>query len=181
MVKLGAQFKKEILKLKNRSHVNKEIFQQFLKRLNSGYLIETENPADHYCSFLVPVDTKTKSIFVGHHIDADQWIPPGGHIEEKESPVQTVYREFSEELSYKLTKETVALFDLGIIKITNPERICRIHYDFWYLVSIEKIDFNYNKNEFYQATWLPIDVAIKKATKGSIVKSLSHLKRHLEL
>ena len=40
-----------------------------------------------------------------HHKKANDWIPPGGHIEENESPAATVIREFREELGYKLKRE----------------------------------------------------------------------------
>jgi len=173
------QFQNEILKLKKYPYVKKKIIQQFLERLHAGSLIQELNPIDHYCSFFVPFDMKSKSIFVGHHIKADEWIPPGGHIELEETPLQAVYREFSEELRFPLSDQKVELFDLGLTRITDSKRSCRIHYDFWYLVFVEKVDFNFDKDEFYEAVWLSVETAIKKAERQSIVIPLTHLSKNL--
>lgn len=172
------QFQNEILKLKKYPYVKKKIIQQFLQRLHSGSLTQKLNPTDHYCSFFVPFDVKSKSVFLGHHIKANQWIPPGGHIEMEETPLQTVYREFTEELRLPLSDQKVELFDLGITRITDPKRSCRIHYDFWYFTTINKINFEYDKSEFYEAAWLTIDDAIAKAKRSSIKITLNNLKQN---
>ncbi|OGK24790.1 hypothetical protein A3F58_03675 [Candidatus Roizmanbacteria bacterium RIFCSPHIGHO2_12_FULL_37_9b] len=171
-------FLSEISKLKDKIYVDKKTIEQFLKRLKSGRLLQKQNPADHFCSFFVPLDIKSKSVFLGHHIKANQWIPPGGHIEVEETPLQTVYREFTEELRLPLSDQKVELFDLGITRITDPKRLCRIHYDFWYLTTINKINFKYDKSEFYEAAWLTIDDAIAKVKRSSIKMSLNNLKQN---
>ncbi|MBI4226090.1 NUDIX domain-containing protein [Candidatus Roizmanbacteria bacterium] len=173
-------FRKEILKLRNKKYVDKKILRQFINRLGFGKLTLQQNPFNHYCSFFVPFDLDSKMIFVGHHIKADQWIPPGGHIEQNESPIKTVYREFREELNHQLLNEIIKPFDLSITtEIRNLTRSCRIHYDFWYLVQIEKKDFNFAKSEFYEMYWLPIDTAIQKAKRQSIINPLIHLNDNL--
>ncbi|OGK09207.1 hypothetical protein A2767_06675 [Candidatus Roizmanbacteria bacterium RIFCSPHIGHO2_01_FULL_35_10] len=169
-------FEKEILTLKDRKKVNKKILQQFLKRIKVGKLTRNLNPADHFCTFIVPFDLKSKNIFIGHHINADQWIPPGGHIEEYEQPVNTVKREFEEELGVKITDKQIELFDLGITNVQGKQRSCKIHYDFWYLVFITKLNFKFDKKEFYKAQWLTIDESIKKVSHISIIKALNKLK-----
>lgn len=170
-------FFSEISKLKDKNYVDKKILNQFQERLKSGLLTQEQNPADHFCSFFVPFDIKSRSVFVGHHIKADEWIPPGGHIETDETPLQTVYREFSEELRLPLTDQKVELFDLGITKITDTKRSCRIHYDFWYFTPIKKVGFDFDKSEFYEARWLPIESAITRAKRPSIKIPLNHLKK----
>ena len=157
------QFRKEVLKLKNASHVNKKVLDQFLFRINLGNLIRQQNQDDHFCSFFLPLDLKTKSVYLGHHIKAGDWIPPGGHIDPNEIPIETVKREFVEELQYKLKKEKVQLFDLTIKDLSdNPKHTCKLHYDFWYLVYLNKTDFIFDKSEFYQAKWLTIPAALKR-------------------
>ena len=171
-------FFSEISSLKDKGYIDKKILDQFQERLKSGRLTQKQSPADHFCSFFVPFDIKSRSVFVGHHIKADEWIPPGGHIETGETPLQTVYREFSEELRYSLSDHKVELFDLGITRITDTKRLCRTHYDFWYLTSIKKVSFNFNKSEFYEACWLPIEKAIIKAKRPTIKIPLNHLQRN---
>lgn len=171
------KFRQEILKLNHKLRVDKKISNKFLERLNLGRLIKQQNPADHFCSFFLPVNTESKSIYLGHHIKADDWIPPGGHIKLHELPIETVKREFVEELQYKLNKERVELFDLTIKDVSgNPKHSCKIHYDFWYLVYINKFVFNFDKSEFYQAEWLTIPEALTKmklTVYANVVKKIS--------
>src|SRR3989338_5057074 len=57
-------FLSEISKLKDKIYVDKKTIEQFLKRLKSGRLLQKQNPADHFCSFFVPLDIKSKSVFL---------------------------------------------------------------------------------------------------------------------
>lgn len=170
---------REILQLKNKPYVNRKTFAEFLIRLKSGGITRTQNPEDHFCSFFLPVNLAAKTVFLGHHIKANQWIPPGGHIENEESPRQTVRREFKEELAFKLTHEKVELFDIGISQISDLRKTCNVHYDFWYLVFVENYSYAFSRREFYTAGWLTIDSAIKKTVRYSIRKHLTDLKNYI--
>jgi len=155
------EFKKEILKLKNKKHVNKDFLQNFLERAYKGALSADENPIDHFCCCFLPFDSKSKKIFMGQHIKSQDLLSPGGHVKKNEQPIQTIKREFYEELKYKINKEKVELFDLAITDRIKDPRNCKIHYDLWYIVYIDKIDFDFDKGEFYNAKWLTIDEALK--------------------
>lgn len=172
------QFKDEVLKLKNKDYIDKKIIEKFLWRVNLGNLTKEENPYDHFCSFFLPFDIKTKYVFIGHHIKADDWIPPGGHIAKNENPCDTVVREFYEELDYKLKNEKIKLFDISVIPVRKTKRRCKIHYDLWYLVFMDKVNFSFDKKEFYDAQWIKIENApkmIKRYTYKNIVKKLIEL------
>lgn len=159
--------KSEITKLKNKSQVDQRIYQRFLERLENGQgLLRADNINDHYCVFFLPFHQLSHSVYLGHHIKANDWIPPGGHIEPNETPIETIKREFLEELDYELKDERVELFDLTIKNITNPNHKCRVHWDIWYLVHIRKIKFHFDKREFYDAAWFKLKKAIPKI-KGS--------------
>lgn len=170
-------FLTEIEKLKDKKHVDIEVIQRFLKRLDSdNNLTKENNPFDHYCSFFLPIDLKSKTVYVGHHIKADDWIPPGGHIKQNESPLTTVYREFEEELNHELTTEKIELFDLSIKDVSgNPLHKCKTHYDFWYLVFIKKTDFQFDRKEFYQAGWFTLKEALKKMKLKQYKKIIAKL------
>jgi 8-oxo-dGTP pyrophosphatase MutT (NUDIX family) len=45
---------------------------------------------------------KDNKVLLAHHNKFDKWVPPGGHMEEDETPVQTAEREFFEETSMKV-------------------------------------------------------------------------------
>lgn len=155
--------KQEILSLKSNPGVNQLILKKFLKRLKDNpNLVRDNNISDHFCTFFVPFDLTSKAIFLGNHLKAGGWIPPGGHIDLNELSLECVKREFFEELEYKLTDEKIKLFDLSIIHLNNPKHNCKVHYDFWYLVYVPKLNFNYDRKEFSEARWFSAEEAYKK-------------------
>lgn len=158
----------EVYKLKDCPHTDATVYNRFLARINPDLievnkhydLTHEKNPQSHLCCFTLPLDRINKSIFLGHHIKADDWIPPGGHIDEGETPMQTVRREFSEELDYQITHEPIMLFDLSIKTIDNPKYLCKEHYDLWYAVETGKKQFRIDKGEFYDGGWFSYDKAL---------------------
>ncbi len=163
--------------LKTNDKIDPLLLNRVTERIKKGKLVKAENEVDHFCSFLVPVHKETKSIYVGHHIKADEWIPPGGHIEIGESPEDTVRREFTEELSSTLKNELIELFDISITNVFHPSRPCRVHNDFWFAVYMDKkTNFKVDTKEFHEAEWLVIDDAIGRAKRPSITTSLAHLR-----
>lgn len=179
MVK-NQHFINEVVKLRNKSYVDKKIIKQFIKRVHSGSLTKKENEFDHLCSFFLPVHKPTRQIFLGHHIKAQDWIPPGGHINLGETPIDTVRREFIEELSHKLTNEQVELFDLSTKDVSgNPRHKCKIHYDFWHIVYTDKIPFVFDKGEFYDAGWFTFDEALKKTKLKQYNKIIRKIKAYI--
>ncbi|OGK52664.1 hypothetical protein A2970_01425 [Candidatus Roizmanbacteria bacterium RIFCSPLOWO2_01_FULL_44_13] len=157
------KIKHELLKFKKLG-VDKKIYERFLKKISSTDRLTKEvNLDEHICAFFVPINRKTKSIYLTHHIKADDWIPPGGHIKLNEYPIETVIREFEEELSHKITKDQIEIFNLSVKDVRgNPRSPCLLHFDFWYLVDVPKINFNFLKKEFYDAYWHSFDEALGK-------------------
>lgn len=149
---------KVLYELKNNQNIDTTIYKRFLERIkNSAPLTHEKNPQSHFCCFTLPIDRANQSIFLVHHIKADDWIPPGGHIDEGETPMQTVKRELAEELRYHITNESMRLFDLSVASIRNPNIPCQEHYDFWYAVETGKKQFRIDRGEFYDAGWFPYD------------------------
>ncbi|OGK16954.1 hypothetical protein A2774_00460 [Candidatus Roizmanbacteria bacterium RIFCSPHIGHO2_01_FULL_39_12c] len=168
------------MQLRNLEYVDQRVAQKFLDFINGNQnYFRDNNPDRHICSFFLPYDEKRKLIYLGHHKKAKDWIPPGGHINQGENPLNTVYREFQEELNHQLTDEKVQLFNLSIKDISgNPLHKCKTHYDFWYLVRLKKKNFKFDRNEFYQAKWLTIPQALRKMKLlqyANIIKKLQKI------
>ncbi len=172
--------KEELDKLQSRSYINNKLFIKFNNRIKAGNnLTKISNPGSHFCAFMVPYDQKSKMIFIGHHIKADEWIPPGGHLELGETPKQTVVREFKEELDSVITSKSIHFFDINITLISNRISTCKTHFDLWHVVMVKKQNFVYDKGEFYDASWFSIEAAIEKAYRKQIKTPLTNLKYFL--
>ena len=136
--------------------------------LKNGSMVHTKKEGNprHYCSMFLPYDKKKGKIYLGYHIKADDWIPPGGHIEPGETPSETVIREMKEELGVDITRDIIHPLTVSIKPIGNPERGCMAHYDVWHLVNIKVREFDYLKSEYHDAGWFTIKDGIKKITKN---------------
>lgn len=55
-------------------------------------------PPQHLVSYCLVVDHSRGDVLLVDHVTAGLWLPPGGHVEPGEHPVQTVRRETQEEL-----------------------------------------------------------------------------------
>jgi 8-oxo-dGTP pyrophosphatase MutT (NUDIX family) len=60
--------------------------------------VKPATPPRHLVSYVVPVDHADNSVLLVDHIKAGLWLPPGGHVEPDEHPVETARREVQEEL-----------------------------------------------------------------------------------
>jgi len=137
-------------------------------------LIRSSNTLHHVCVFFLPVHIPSRSVYLVDHIKAHDWIPPGGHIDGGESPIDTVLREFQEELSYKLTDENILPVQLTVKRIRSKRHPCRTHYDFWYAVEMDKpLSFVYDVNEFHGAGWFPLSEGLKRMKLPAYRKALS--------
>ena len=134
---------------------------KFEKRLKNPQLLRSENPSDHVCAMFYPVDVTTKKVFLGHHKKANDWISPGGHIDEGELPVETAARECCEELNFKADQNSFRLFDIDYLKLAPSKNVCRIHWHIVYLLPLKETQFSFTKEEFYDAGWFGIDIALK--------------------
>jgi 8-oxo-dGTP diphosphatase len=60
--------------------------------------VKPATPPRHLVSYVVLADPADHSVLLVNHINAGLWLPPGGHVEPDEHPVQTARREVREEL-----------------------------------------------------------------------------------
>lgn len=141
------------------------LFNDFLNH-NTIYTRDEGN-IHHYCVFFLPYDQADKKVYLGNHIKAQEWIPPGGHIDEGEHPLETVKREALEELKLQLTDDIIEPFDLSVKPIGRGNIDgCETHFDIWHLIHIHEQYFAYDRQEYYDAKWFTIDDALGKIDKS---------------
>lgn len=138
------------------STIDQNTVQEYRERLKLGNLIRDENPEDHFCVMFVPFDKKTGKVFLGHHKKANDWIPPGGHIEKNEIPVQAAVREVREELNIEILADQLKLFTLDYLDVSGPKSRCKMHWHIWYLLNTEETNYKLNTDEFYEVGWFGV-------------------------
>lgn len=169
----------EIEKIYLLPHLDQATVSQFrqLKSSQNSHTKGEGNPL-HYCSFFLPFDQAKNKIYLCHHIKADDWIPPGGHIEVGETPSDAAIREMQEELSVDIKKPQLEAWNLSVKPINRPESGCMAHYDVWHLVHLSEQDFDFDPREYYEAGWFGVKEGVAKISKNpdfaSIIATLSH-------
>lgn len=144
-------------------HVDPLAIRQF-RQLRASQPSHTrgEGNLDHYCSFFLPYDQKLGKIYLGDHIKAEGWIPPGGHIEPGETPSEAALREMKEELRVEINKSSLEPFNLSVTVVNRPKSGCMTHYDVWHLVHISEQDFDFDRHEYHDARWFNLKAGVAK-------------------
>lgn len=157
----------EIEKVYQLPHISSESIFDF-KELKCSQSTHTkkEGSGRHYCSFFLPYDQQAGKIYLCHHKKADDWIPPGGHIEPGETPSEAALREMFEELRVEISQAQLKAWNLSVKPINRPDSGCLAHYDVWHLVNIHEQVFDFDKREYYDAGWFPINEGVSKITKN---------------
>jgi 8-oxo-dGTP diphosphatase len=112
-------------------------------------------PDRHLVSYIAMVDPHGSSTLLIDHINADLWLPPGGHMEPGEHPTETVRREAHEELGI----EPVFADPLGwpsFITVTRTGGLDAGHIDvsLWFLlIGQQDMDLTIDPTEFREARW----------------------------
>lgn len=151
----------------NLPHLKPKDWNKFLqlKKSQLKYTRSEGNP-NHLCSFFLPYDKERGMIYLGLHKKANDWIPPGGHIELGETPAEAAVREMEEELRVKISQDKLKPWNLSVKYIGRPEQGCEYHYDIWYLASMPMQHFDYLKSEYYDARWFTVKDGLRKITKN---------------
>jgi 8-oxo-dGTP pyrophosphatase MutT (NUDIX family) len=56
-----------------------------------------DSPPEHLCVYFALIDDASRSVLLIHHVKAQMWLLPGGHVDEGEDPRDTAKREALEE------------------------------------------------------------------------------------
>lgn len=172
---------KKILDTPDENTIPPATRQAFTRRLQEGNYTRDENPASHLCVYFAAYDPKRGEVFLGHHIKSNIWLFNGGHIDPGETPPEAVIREIGEEWGMTLSQAQIGdpRF-LSVTEIDNmPEAPCRLHYDIWYFVAVDKAAFTPDlaclNEEFHQTRWLDRADAQRLITCTSSLQALDRI------
>lgn len=136
-----------------------EAIKQTLAWIDSGVeLCRTRKPNvpdKHLVSYAVLIDGD--HVLLVDHINAQLWLPTGGHVEPLEQPVIAASRELEEELGITATpKQSTPV----LLTSTQTVGVGPIHTDvsLWFVFEGDRRQpLNFDLSEFTQACWFHID------------------------
>jgi len=160
---------KEIRNLVEAKFADSPLARNFFDRVKQGKLTQDENPLTHFGVYFSGFDPKVKEVFVGLHKKSDLWLFNGGHVDRGELLQETLTREMGEEWGFvHPAAKTLEPALPTITEITNDKQICRLHYDIWYFVPVDKINFLPDESkltkEFHEIKWMAFPEARKLIT-----------------
>ena len=122
----------------------------------------------HYTStvFLVTKEDPKRVLFV-HHNKFGKWLPPGGHQEMFEDPVEAAVREVYEETGINIAKHVppARKIDERVSALFSPAYVLEVnigenkkspehtHLDMIYVIEIPYQDVKYDENESSDIKW----------------------------
>jgi len=128
-----------------------------------------------------------------HHKKLDLWLPPGGHINENETPDEALEREFREELNLEIEllnrnelpiegnikKQLAVPFYVNVHSVGDHDHCC-----FYYLCKPKNPNaLAINKSELKDFAWFSInelsDGRIPKDVRNIALKAVESIKRSL--
>ncbi len=150
--------------------------QDVLAWIDSGVQLcriqKPDIPLKHLISYFVVVDGDY--LLLVDHINAELWLPTGGHVEPGEHPRTTVQREAMEELSIEAEFLDVPLF----LTITETVGKTAGHTDvsIWYTLQGDRSKtIEYDQSEFYSVRWFHKDEAPLDRTDPELGRYLKKL------
>jgi 8-oxo-dGTP diphosphatase len=117
-------------------------------------------PPKHLVSYFVPLDAAGRSVLLGDHVKSGLWLPPGGHVEEREDPRDTVRREALEELGIPASFHAEVGAGLPFFLTSTPTRGEHSHVDvsMWFVLDCGRaVELRPDPREFRSVRWYNID------------------------
>jgi len=149
------QLKQEIESIHPLDSIEGDTINGVLAWIDSGVeLCRIEKPATpnkHLVSYFVVIDGDY--LLLVDHINAEKWLPTGGHVESGEHPRKTVIREAYEEL--KIQAEFI---QENPVFLTSTETVGKTsgHTDvcLWYVIKGNRnVPLEIDTTEFYESRW----------------------------
>jgi len=152
---MRAAIRKEVELIQPLDEMERESKLDVLAWIDSGAeLCRLEKPATppkHLISYFAVVDDD--HLLLVDHINAELWLPTGGHVDPGEHPRDTVLREAEEELSIE-----GEFLGEGPIFVTITETVGKTagHMDvsLWYVLRGDrKASLDFDDSEFHEVRW----------------------------
>lgn len=113
-------------------------------------------------------------VLLVHHRKAGLWLPPGGHVDPDETPLQTAQREITEELGHDLPLlHPQPIMATRSTTVGAPPQ----HEDvtLWYAFQGSRDhDYDWDAREFHDVKWFAID-DLPDAREPKLPRFLAHL------
>ncbi len=111
-------------------------------------------PPKHLVAYFAVFDPKTKRLLLQNHLLAQAWLPPGGHVDPDENPLETVKRECREELGIEAVFFGEPKPHFVTITQVVDQDIIHTDVSLWFIVQIdEKTSLTLEKNKFAGVQW----------------------------
>jgi len=117
--------------------------------------VKPATPVRHLVSYVAVLDPADGSSLLVDHINAGLWLPPGGHVESGEHPVETAGREAGEELGIEPVFADAPARP-SFLTVTRTVGIDWGHVDvsLWFLLTGNRdMPIQIDHSEFTQARW----------------------------
>lgn len=162
--------------------LEKNHIQDTLSWIRSGAplfrISKPDIPDKHLVSYFVVFDVQAEKILLVEHKNAWLWLPPGGHVEIDENPIDTVKRECYEELGV----EANFMHEFPIfITSTITVGLTAGHTDvsLWYLLRGNNHEnYMFDADEFNSIKWFSINEIPYNQTDPHMHRFISKLIRN---
>lgn len=153
------EIRTEISSIEPLDSLEEETIASVIEWIDSGVeLCRIEKPATpnkHLVSYFAVVDGD--HLLLVDHINAEKWLPTGGHVEPQEHPRETAKRECLEELKFAgcfLTDQPVLLTSTETVgKTSGHTDVC-----IWYALKGDRsLPVEFDATEFYEVRWFHRD------------------------
>ncbi|MGB5448239.1 MAG: NUDIX hydrolase [Woeseiaceae bacterium] len=152
---MRAEIRKEVELIEPLDALEKESKLDVLSWIDSGVevcrLEKPATPPKHLISYFAVVDDD--HLLLVDHINAELWLPTGGHVEPGEHPRDTALREAKEELSIE-----AEFLKEGPVFLTITETVGKTagHTDvsLWYVLRGDRsAQLDFDDSEFHEVRW----------------------------
>ncbi len=174
---MRAEIRNEVSQVDPFDEVERETKRDILAWIDSGVeicrLAKPDVPPKHLISYFAVVDGE--HLLLVDHINAELWLPTGGHVEPGEHPKTTVVREAKEELS--IDGEFLHEYPL-FLSITETVGKTAGHTDvsIWYTLKGDRSEkVVIDDSEFHRAQWFHKDEIPLERTDRHMERFLSKL------